>query len=652
MLTKELCRCIKNNMTLPIVVMTSCLFMNAGSLLAQSTSRDAIKNYLEKSDSLRFINNEESLIYNLKALQKALLDNEREVYLEAIFQRSEQYLTYNQYDSAKFYALECIVKGQKAGNAEYIGKGYNQVGSIYAKRGDEGEGLKYYLNALAISRKANHDGGIGISYFKIGNYYLKESLYDRAVDNYEKALVKFKKVDRKKQICGTLTNLGTVYLEKNELDKALKYYAESHSYATNNNLEKRLPWIELNLGKIYIRNKKFSKADSILQVSHLHAVKYANSKTQCKSLAYLAILNIELQNPKAGLNLYFEALELSKQYQLKDTELFLYKKMAEYFGKTTDYEHGYYYQEKYLQLNDSLNNVEKVKQIAILRERFEAKGREEKIVLLNQENEKKEMFLTYVIIILILLSGLVIVLYLYYQIKQRNLKLAHRHKEILNQKQVTELLTDMELSNVKSKLEGQELERKRVAQELHDGIGGSLAGVKLNLIKISKTQYEEDEALQNVIDRMDVICEEVRTVSYDLIPPSFSDNTIIDLIEEFIPKHSRNGKTTFYYELYPKKEINALDVKLQVELYRIIQELIVNVRKHAIATEVNLSLILHDLYINLLVEDNGIGFDIHEKKHGIGLRNIRSRVEINGGQLSIDSQKGKGTSVNIDVPIT
>lgn len=652
---------------LPIISLFFCLLsitlvkahpVQSPDSINSADKRGIIEYYLKKSWQIRSSQQEESLQLNYKALMSAKATHQQDLYMEGLFRRSVLFLKQDQYDSAIDYANECIAAGNQFNNAQYTGMGYNQLGTIYSKQGDYQSELKYYLNALEIFKSANFNRGIAASQLKIGTYYLKENQYEEAISNYINALERFENelntnpsVSIYNQISGTLNNLGKAYASSGKQDKAITYYQKALNFSIDYSLQDRLAWVELNLGEIYFKMKHYSAADSFLNLALKHAISLKISYVQARSLTYLGELNIATNNFSKGISKLHESLDFSKAHELKNLELDIYMKFAELYESIQNYDSSYAYLKKYLQLNDSLNDQNKAKQTTILREKYQVAKKNEELKFRRARAEVYELrqWASFVIVILLIL--LMVLLYFYYRSKQNSLKADLRHKEQLNQQKVSELLKDQEISNIRSKMEGQELERKRIAQEIHDGIGGSLAGIKLNLIRFNKSCNQNEEELSAVIEKMDIVCEEVRAVAHDLIPPSFTDNSLIDLVEEFIPRNSRDGKTTFYYELYPKNEINALPVKFQVELFRIIQELIVNIRKHAKASEVNLSLILHDRYVNLMVEDDGQGFDISQKNEGLGLKNIHSRIDVYGGQLTIDSQQGRGTSVNIDIPL-
>ena len=181
---------------------------------------------------------------------------------------------------------------------------------------------------------------------------------------------------------------------------------------------------------------------------------------------------------------------------------------------------------------------------------------------------------------------------------------------------------------------------------MHDSIGGNLAGIKLQLA--SANQPEE---LNNIGQQLDETYQLVRDISHTLIPKKFRENAFTELIGEYIRSISNTGKLSIGFHPYPEKLVNGIDEKLQMNLFKIIQELMTNTLKHAGAKNVELHLTVLDNELSLLFEDNGKGFDTSKSSKGIGSKNIMNRVNEMQGRLNIDSQVGRGTVVAIELPI-
>jgi len=236
-------------------------------------------------------------------------------------------------------------------------------------------------------------------------------------------------------------------------------------------------------------------------------------------------------------------------------------------------------------------------------------------------------------------------LYTYYQKIQAQSELAKKQEE-LNSQKVDALQKEQELNLIKASMEGQDEERKRIAQELHDSIGGNLAGIKLQLASV-----DEPKELGSISKQLDETYQLVRDISHTLVPKKFKENAFTDLVEQYVNSISKTGKLKFEFHPHPKKLVNGISEKLQVELFKIIQELMTNTLKHAEAKNVELHLTILDAELSLLFEDNGKGFDTTEISSGMGSKNIKNRVHDMQGRLNIDSQVGRGTVVAIEVPL-
>jgi signal transduction histidine kinase len=201
-------------------------------------------------------------------------------------------------------------------------------------------------------------------------------------------------------------------------------------------------------------------------------------------------------------------------------------------------------------------------------------------------------------------------------------------------------------------IEAQESERKRIAQELHDGLGGFLSALRMkvnskkNSLKGNGNTILE-ETLLDLENKLDEAIKDVREISHNLMPSDFESKDFSQILEDHIQYHTENGKIIFEY--YIDKKINKYPKLLLLNIYRIIVELLRNIQNHSGATQAYLQLIEHNEHILLQIEDNGNGFDITKSKDGIGIKNIKSRLEFYNASIKIDSGK-LGTTIIIEIP--
>jgi signal transduction histidine kinase len=231
-------------------------------------------------------------------------------------------------------------------------------------------------------------------------------------------------------------------------------------------------------------------------------------------------------------------------------------------------------------------------------------------------------------------------------------KLRAQQEEIQKQ-QITELLNTQEIKSLNAMMDGQEKERKRIAADLHDRIGSSLSAIKLHFTSFAKTtgvDTENREQFSRVNAMFDNVVKEVRQVSHDLASGVLMKFGVVSALKDLNEGIESSGNMKV--NLYTHGLDERLDHRTEISLYRITQELISNVLKHAQAKEINVHLNRQDGHISLMVEDDGIGFDPKKASGGIGMRNIRSRVTQAHGTIFFDSSPGKGCTVTIEIPLT
>lgn len=197
--------------------------------------------------------------------------------------------------------------------------------------------------------------------------------------------------------------------------------------------------------------------------------------------------------------------------------------------------------------------------------------------------------------------------------------------------------------------EGQEKERTRLAEELHDGVAARLSGLKMNLEYLNSNTTENFELISKIFSCVTETLEEVREISQNLQPYFFADKNLEQLFRELIEQVNTSGKCRYDLVMNGIKVDIPKTTKLQV--YRIVAELLNNVQKHANATQASVQVNTEDDNLEIVVEDNGAGFVTNNhSSHGIGLMNIHSRINVCKGTLNIDSST-KGTTVIIEIPL-
>jgi len=227
--------------------------------------------------------------------------------------------------------------------------------------------------------------------------------------------------------------------------------------------------------------------------------------------------------------------------------------------------------------------------------------------------------------------------------------------KLLDQQNILiEKINEKEYERINAIISAQENERKRIANELHDGAGHLLSLIKINISEINerfKPENGDSRFVNNALSLIDNVTSELRNISFNLMPSSLSRFGIVPTLEDLSEKMG-NG-TGLEISFVKNTSRDTFGEKIDLNIYRIVQEVLNNVINHAHSTEVSLQIIEHEDSLVVLVEDNGIGFNIDKiknKSQSRGLINIYSRVDVLKGSVSIDSVIGYGTTTIIEIP--
>lgn len=230
-------------------------------------------------------------------------------------------------------------------------------------------------------------------------------------------------------------------------------------------------------------------------------------------------------------------------------------------------------------------------------------------------------------------------------------------KALEKEKELLKAITRQQKMQLEAIVNTEEKERKRIARDLHDGVGQLLSSVKINLgvakEYIAKSKLAETtELVDKSRTAIDEITEELRNISYNLLPPSLEQFGLASAIAEEVNKLKSNPELFVHFD--NSTTDLKFDPKVEIVLFRVFQELLNNALKHAKASEITIQLIQHKAELVMMIEDNGRGFELRtsvEKKDSSGLKNLYSRIAFIDGKISVDSTPRSGTSIIIEIPL-
>ncbi|MFH2142845.1 MAG: sensor histidine kinase, partial [Bacteroidota bacterium] len=453
----------------------------------------------------------------------------------------------------------------------------------------------------------------------LGTYYLNKELYDSAFYYHNFAMELLDSINKITdnqfilEYAHTITSLGIVHKRKKEFAKALKLYLEGLEIREKSENPRLISVSLNNLSALFHEVGDYSKALEYSVKSWGNAVK-AGTPVQ-KSIAAESIAAANEELGKIG-----EALKWHKIYNgLRDSIV-----NEENVRKTIELEAIYQNDKKELDLK-------------LLRYQNEL----DNLKLKEQENRLNSVGLKLIILIVVIILIIVFSVLLYLYLQQRHNRL------------IKDRLLEEEKLRLKTVIETQEIERTRIARDLHDGIGQMLSAASMNLSFMGdKLNFSQTEDESNYAESMKIInacCTEVRTISHQMMPRSLKDEGLIIAIKELLARIFKNSKIEISFDTHNINE--RLSNEIENGVFRIIQELTGNIIKHSKADKVGVQLLKGEDNLVLIVEDNGVGLDENSTGNGIGLKNIYSRVAALNGSFFMENGQENGLISSLIIPL-
>jgi two-component system, NarL family, sensor kinase len=532
------------------------------------------------------------------------------------------------------------------------------LGTIQLRHGNYLEAVRYFVNASKVLDSLNNKTILPKTYNNLSLLYTLLKQFDKA-EFYARACVKIAEETGNLQvISGGSITLAAALIEQKKYKEALPYILKAKDIAQKRNDHYILGVCYRNLGQYYGFYKKDYPNAINFNEKALEQVKMLNNKLDeaiiLINMSGFYYFNGQFENARTSA---LKAEELSHSLKSVDMELrslyFLAQAEAHFGENKKAFDH----MQQSWDLKDSAYTEQNRQQIDYLDALYQTEKKEKEILRLQNEKQisvliiKRRNIVIYALFITLgLLFGMAILIYR--NIRNRRI-IAENHLEIEKHK-VNELENEKMLSATQSVLQGEESERKRLARDLHDGLGGLLSGVKVALNNMKGNVIltgENVERFNQALGMLDNSIAELRRVAHNMMPEALMKLGLKDTLTDFCSELSKVNPLQIDFQFYGQFE--RVESNLEINIYRIIQELVNNVIKHAEAKELTVQMIQEPERLCFIVLDNGKGFEMKDTlpAKGIGLASIKSRVDSFNGQMEINSSAGKGTEITIEFPI-
>lgn len=551
---------------------------------------------------------------------------------------------------------------------------YNQLGVVYDLSGDYALAVQNYMSALEHAELMQRPDLIGAVNTNLGLSEWNMGNFERALTHYFKALEQFKKNDRGVDyIHNTYNNIGLLYYDKHDLAKAEEFNNKALAILDTLPDSYELAAAYTNKGNIHSnRNEHDAAIAAYLQSYEIHerignnygigvasfniariyddvgkyglALEYAlrsldaRTKTgdrtgSAGTYVLLSGLYLELGRVLDGLSALDTAEKMAQSLQSKLLFARLYKYKANFYAKINQHSKALDNYKIFKVYDDSLKLEQTGKQVRELEVRFDVAQKDEtiaknKLAILDQKIKLQQQ--TYLAAGLSVLLLLLVILGLMWRSRYQ-----YKQKELLAQERLKE-----RQARIEAVISAQEAEKTRFAADLHDGMGQLLTALRISL------GGEQPEKSQSLVEEL---YRELRHLAYNIMPQTLVRKGLSDALRELCERIDQTDKA-------PRVHFNTFGLEQRLPqtheqlLYRVVQELMTNILKYADASEISLNLVAADGELNIMLEDDGQGFDPMRltQSKGHGWANVQSRLDMVNAEIDVDSRPDrKGSTFSI-----
>ncbi len=506
-------------------------------------------------------------------------------------------------------AQNTILEHDLDGNESYILWGiYANLAVGYRNLAQSNDELVYArksFESLNPEEAGNNDDvayRLAYSYQIISIAHLNLKNLDSAKYNVKKGIAIFERMGMDQGLIDLYNTLATIDKDLKNFDEAYASFAKVEAISRKNNNEVGIAMVLINRGGMMSDAGQYRK----------------------------------------GLNDMLKALPICLEMGDYSFLRVINYNIAEAYEKLGEFKSAMKYYKEYKVAEDSLNNQSAKAQLNDLNVKYETLEKESQLAEQELTLQTQEATIAAQNSRMIAIGGTAVVLLLigtlYYNRSKAHQKAAYQ----------TSLLTEKEKGLV-AIVEATESERKRISKDLHDGIGQQLSALKLGLQSVkSNVSGEVENEINELTEQFSKSADEVRQISHQMMPRSLMENGLVEAMDGLLKTSFRYSEINYTYEHHGIE--GRFDEKVEVSLYRILQELVNNVIKHSGASELSVQLVKSKARLMLLVEDNGRGLG-KDKSDGHGLLNIKNRLDMINGAVNFEPSSNSGVLATVVVPV-
>jgi two-component system NarL family sensor kinase len=463
---------------------------------------------------------------------------------------------------------------------------------------------------------------------------------EEAIEYYNKTIEISKKIDNSRYYyLNSINNLAYTFEGQGELKRALNIYTEIAEEPKLIEIDPELYVIAIgNVARVkFMLDKNNARESKKMLFNALHITE-SNGDDLNKMGIYGFLADIYDKTNQKDSALYFskKTYDLATQLNSNIEKL----QSLKLLGQLESGLKGIEYLNEHIRLSDSLLKNERQARDKFTRIEFETDQ-----IIAEKEQISKERLIFLLSSIGLLIGAILIYIIISQRAKNKQLRFNQLQQE------ANEEIYNLMLAQQNKIEEGRTVEKKRISKELHDGILGKLFGTRLSLDSLNMVNTPDAiKTREKYLNGLKNIEEEIRKISHDLSNDFVSDSNFVDIISALIETQTQAYNLKYSFENDASINWDDFPNKTKIHIYRMLQETLQNIYKHANANEVKISFKLKNNVILMSIEDDGGGFNVNKARKGIGLKNIDSRVNEIGGIAKVFSEINKGTKFEISIP--
>lgn len=663
-------------LVLPFFV--GCKGDNPEALMSSSQKYlDSLEYYLD-SDTFKVTESMDKEVITKRISDYLIKMPEDSIRIKAFFGLSYFYYTTNDSLNFRRWNKKSLELSHKLNDSSKIAESHWDLGNFFSRRHLVDSTFYHYNKAYN-------------TYNKIGEeYYAARMLLNLAIIKSHikdftgseistiKAINVFKPIAKHRQLYLSFNNLGIIYNELEEYEKAIYYHQKALEYQKFLSGQNTFYETSLNnIGVVYQNKGDYDNAEKqFLKALNSPNLSVHNIRLYAMVLDNLAYAKLSREDTSGIKKMFEESLAIRDSIDHISGLITSYVHIAEYYGhkqqplrakqllekakrmaaetnsnrdlleislllSEIDTINKGMYLEDYIHLNDSLHKKERAVRNKFARIEFET----DQFIAENQYLNQQRKWIV---------GGaggaifMFLLIFIIWRQKSQNKKLELEKA----QQNANEEIYNLLLAQQNKLEEGRHQEKERISKELHDGVLGKLFGTRLMLENLyGKSDLKSLESKKKYLNDLRLIEEEVRAISHELNAELFSPKqSFLDVLQEYLAEQKEIGKFELLFVNDQQISWDELSSEIKINLFRIIQEVVTNINKHANANLVTITCNKYEGWIEIVICDNGEGFEVNEKRKGIGLQNMESRVTRLSGHFKISSGED-GTQIELEIPI-